>query len=61
MAAISALKDTTEMVELAKWAGLYLKPQARLNISVALPQLKVSSFGPPFIFTPPRRFQTSTQ
>ena len=37
---IQALKDTTELVELYEPLGLYLKPLARINITVKLPSLK---------------------
>ncbi len=37
---ISALTDTTELVELFQPMGLYLKPIARMNVTVKLPLLK---------------------
>lgn len=40
VAHIQPLTDTSEMVELFKPQGLYLKPEARINISVTLPHLK---------------------
>uniref|UniRef100_A0A914XQ91 Uncharacterized protein n=1 Tax=Plectus sambesii TaxID=2011161 RepID=A0A914XQ91_9BILA len=37
---ITPLADTSDLVELYKPLKLFLKPTARVNISVALPQLK---------------------
>ena len=40
MASIGVCSDTSEAVELCESHGLFLKPVAKLNISVQLPQLK---------------------
>ena len=40
MTSIGICSDTSEAVELLEAQGLYLKPVAKLNISVQLPQLK---------------------
>jgi hypothetical protein len=40
MASIGVCSDTSEAVELCESQGLFLKPIAKLNISVQLPQLK---------------------
>ena len=40
MTSIGICSDTSESVELVEAQGLYLKPVAKLNISVQLPQLK---------------------
>jgi len=40
MTSIGVCSDTSEAVELLEAQGLYLKPVAKLNISVQLPQLK---------------------
>ena len=40
MAATSVCTDTTDAVELFEPQGLWLKPIARVNVSVQLPQLK---------------------
>jgi len=40
MTSIGVCADTSEAVELLEAQGLYLKPIAKLNISVQLPQLK---------------------
>ena len=40
MTSIGVCTDTSEAVELFEPQGLYLKPIARLNVSVQLPQIK---------------------
>ena len=40
MAATSVCTDTSDAVELFEHQGLWLKPIARINVSVQLPQLK---------------------
>ena len=40
MAATSVCTDTSDAVELFEQQGLWLKPIARVNVSVQLPQLK---------------------
>ena len=40
MASIGVCLDTSDAVELCESHGLFLKPVAKLNISVQLPQLK---------------------
>ncbi|KAM9320269.1 A-kinase anchor protein 17A [Gastrophryne carolinensis] len=40
MAAATIVHDTSEAIELSSSFGLYLKPISKMNISVALPQLK---------------------
>jgi len=40
MTSIGVCSDTSDAVELLEAHGLYVKPVAKLNISVQLPQLK---------------------
>lgn len=40
MTSIGVCSDTSDAVELLEAQGLYVKPVAKLNISVQLPQLK---------------------
>ena len=42
MSVIARTSDVKDTLDLFRAAGLYLKPIARLNVSVQLPQLKKS-------------------